>query len=91
MGGKIKGKSGFVIKKLQNKHDYKQTKKSINVTSKWITEKIKSKVDVAPHVKSYVLHEFMQETFGVRIENLKLYKAKERPRTDIHGDHIMGL
>ncbi|KAH9659600.1 SWIM-type domain-containing protein [Citrus sinensis] len=57
---------------------------------KWIAEKIKSKVVVDPHVKISVLHEFMQETFGVRIGNLKLYRARERARTDIHGDHARG-
>ena len=80
IGGKIKCKGGFVIKKLQNKHDCRQTEKSVNVTSKWIAEKIKSKVVVGPHVKSFVLYKFMQETFGVRIENLKLYRARERAR-----------
>ncbi|KAK9175760.1 hypothetical protein WN944_027767 [Citrus x changshan-huyou] len=63
---------------------------SVNVTSKWIREKIKSKVVVDPHVKIYVLYEFMQETFGVRIGNLKLYRARERARTYIHGDHARG-
>ncbi|KAH9762042.1 SWIM-type domain-containing protein [Citrus sinensis] len=59
VGGKIKGKGGFVIKELQNKHDCKQTEMSMN-------------------------------TFGVRIGNLKLYRARERARTDIHGDHARG-
>ncbi|XP_024033163.1 uncharacterized protein LOC112095457 [Citrus clementina] len=31
-----------------------------------------------------------QETFGVRIGNLKLYRARERAMTDIHGDHARG-
>ncbi|KAH9746490.1 SWIM-type domain-containing protein [Citrus sinensis] len=78
VGGKIRGKGGFVIKELQNKHDCRQTEMSVNVTSKWIAEKIKSKVAVDPH------------TFGVRIGNLKLYRARERARTDIHGDHARG-
>ena len=43
VGGKIRGKGGFVIKELQNKHDCRQTEMSMNVTSKWIAEKIKSK------------------------------------------------
>ncbi|KAH9698182.1 SWIM-type domain-containing protein [Citrus sinensis] len=90
VGGKIRGKGGFVIKELQNKHDCRQTEMSVNMTSKWIAEKIKSKVVVDPHVKISVLHEFMQETFGVRIGNLKLYRARERARTDIHGDHARG-
>ena len=90
VGGKIRGKGGFVIKELHNKHDCRQTEMSVNVTSKWIAEKIKSKVAVDPHVKISVLHEFMQETFGVRIGNLKLYRARERARTDIHGDHARG-
>ncbi|KAH9649573.1 SWIM-type domain-containing protein [Citrus sinensis] len=55
-----------------------------------VGEKIKSKVVVDPHVKISVLHKFMQETFGVRIGNLKLYRARERARTDIHGDHAKG-
>ncbi|KAK9175831.1 hypothetical protein WN944_027841 [Citrus x changshan-huyou] len=90
VGGKIMGNGGFVIKELQNKHDCRQTEMLVNVTSKWIAEKIKSKVVVDPHVKISVLHEFMQETFGVRIGNLKLYRARERARTDIHGDHARG-
>ncbi|KAH9702968.1 SWIM-type domain-containing protein [Citrus sinensis] len=90
VGGKIRGKGGFVIKELQNKHDCRQTEMSMNMSSKWIAKKIKSKVVVDPHVKIYVLHEFMQETFGVRIGNLKLYRARERAMIDIHGDHAKG-
>ncbi|KAH9700534.1 SWIM-type domain-containing protein [Citrus sinensis] len=78
VGGKIRGKGGFVIKELQNKHDCRQTEMLVNVTSKWIAKKIKSKVVVDPH------------TFGVRIGNLKLYRARERARTDIRGDHARG-
>ena len=48
------------------------------MSSKWKIEKIRSKVVVDPHVKILVLHEFTHETFGVRIENLKLYRAGEK-------------
>ncbi|KAK9185548.1 hypothetical protein WN943_025904 [Citrus x changshan-huyou] len=48
------------------------------------------KVAMDPYVKISVLHEFMQETFGVKIGNLKLYRARERARTNIHGDHAKG-
>ncbi|KAK9178548.1 hypothetical protein WN943_027740 [Citrus x changshan-huyou] len=90
MGGKIRGKGGFAIKELQKKHECRQTGKSVAVNSKWIAEKIKSKVVVDPHVKISVLHEFMQETYGVRIGDLKLYRARERARKDINGDHARG-
>lgn len=60
------------------------------MSSKWTVEKIKSKFVVDPHVKIYVLHEFMQETYGVWIGNLKLYRAREKARTDINGDHARG-
>ncbi|KAK9232485.1 hypothetical protein WN943_022731 [Citrus x changshan-huyou] len=78
MGGKIRGKGGFAIKELQKKHECRQTRKSVAVNSKWIAEKIKSKVVVNPHVKISVLREFMLETYGVRIGDLKLYRARER-------------
>lgn len=48
------------------------------MTSKWIVENIRSQVTIDPHVKILVLHEFTHETFGVRIENLKLYRAGEK-------------
>lgn len=40
--------------------------------SEWIVENIRSQVTVDPHVK------FMHETFGVRVENLKLYRVEEK-------------
>ncbi|KAH9735134.1 SWIM-type domain-containing protein [Citrus sinensis] len=90
MGGKIRGKGGFAIKELQKKHECRQTGKSVAVNSKWIAEKIKSKVVVDPHVKISVLREFMLETYGVRIGDLKLNRARERARKDINGDHARG-
>ncbi|KAK9192975.1 hypothetical protein WN944_003670 [Citrus x changshan-huyou] len=90
MGGKIRGKGGFAIKELQKKHECRQTGKSVAVNSKWIAEKIKSKVDVDPHVKIYVLREFMLETYGVWIGDLKLYRARERASKNINGDHARG-
>ncbi|KAK9184926.1 hypothetical protein WN943_025278 [Citrus x changshan-huyou] len=90
MGGKIRGKGGFAIKELQKKHECRQTGKSVAVNSKWIAKKIKSKVTVDPHVKISVLREFMLETYGVRIGDLKLYRARERARKDINGDHARG-
>ncbi|KAH9743893.1 SWIM-type domain-containing protein [Citrus sinensis] len=90
MGGKIRGKGGFAIKELQKKHECRQTRKSVAVNSKWIAKKIKSKVAVDPHVKISVLCKFMLETYGVRIGDLKLYRARERARKDINGDHAMG-
>ncbi|KAH9745085.1 SWIM-type domain-containing protein [Citrus sinensis] len=90
MGGKIRGKGGFAIKELQKKHECRQTRKSVAVNSKWIAEKIKSKVTVDPHVKISVLREFMLETYGVRIGDLKLYRARERARKDINGDYARG-
>ncbi|KAH9794012.1 SWIM-type domain-containing protein [Citrus sinensis] len=90
MGGKIRGNGGFAIKELQKKHECRQTGKSVAVNSKWIAEKIKGKVVVDPHVKISVLREFMHETYGVRIGDLKLYRARERARKDINGDHERG-
>ena len=90
MGGKIRGKGGFAIKELQKKHECRQTRKSVAVNSKWIAKKIKSKVAVDPHVKISVLCKFMLETYGVRIGDLKLYRARERVRKDINGDYARG-
>ncbi|XP_052289946.1 uncharacterized protein LOC127899849 [Citrus sinensis] len=90
MGGKIKGNGGFAIKELQKKHECRQTGKSVAVNNKWIAEKIKRKVVVDPHVKISVLREFMLETYGVRIGDLKLYRGRERARKDINGDHARG-
>ncbi|KAK9229988.1 hypothetical protein WN944_022955 [Citrus x changshan-huyou] len=78
MRGIMKVNGGFIIKQLQKKYDCRQTGKSINMTSKWIVENIRSQVTIDPHVKILVLHEFTHETFGVRIENLKLYMAGEK-------------
>lgn len=61
------------------------------MTSKWIADKIKSKIVVNPHVKNYVLYEFMHETFDVRIGNLKLYMAREKAKIDIHEDHSRAI
>ena len=90
MGGKKKGKCRFAIKELQKKHECRQTGKSVAVSSKWIIKKIKSKVDVDPHVKISILREFMQEAYSVRIWDLKLYRAREGARKDINGDHARG-
>ncbi|KAK9186817.1 hypothetical protein WN944_018206 [Citrus x changshan-huyou] len=89
--GKVMVDKSFEITKVYNdRRRFYGKCKTDGCPCKWIAEKIKSKVVVDPHVKIYVLHEFMQETFGVRIGNLKLYRARERARTDIHGDHARG-
>ena len=88
--GKIRGKGGFAIKELEKKHECRQTGKLMAVNNKLIAEKIKSKVAIDPHVKISVLREFMLETYSVWIDDLKLYRARERARKNINGDHARG-
>lgn len=85
--GKVNKKTGIVIKELHKKHYCRQTGKSVAVSTRWMAEKIQSKVAIDPHVKVSILKTFMHETYGLKLEKLKLYRARERARLEITGDH----
>ncbi|KAH9768456.1 SWIM-type domain-containing protein [Citrus sinensis] len=64
--------------------------KTVKVSSSWVASKIKSQVAIDPNVKIDLLKNFMQETYGLKIENLTLYRARAKARTEVFGDHSKG-
>ena len=41
-------------------------------------------------MKIDLLKNFMQETYGLKIENWTLYQARAKARTEVFGDHSKG-
>lgn len=46
-----------------------------------------SKVAIGAHTKIFILHKCTRKTFGLKIENLKLYRAIEKASIDIYEDY----
>ena len=59
-------------------------------TSTWFATKIKIQVVVNPNVEIDILKNYMQETFGLKIEKMTLYTARAKARLEVFGDHSKG-
>ncbi|KAK9211410.1 hypothetical protein WN943_000786 [Citrus x changshan-huyou] len=89
---------GFAIKTVYSeprrfynkKHEFRLTNKTVKVSSSWVASKIKSQIAIDPNVKIDLLKNFMQETYGLKIENLTLYRARAKARMEVFGDHLKG-
>ena len=40
------------------------------------------------HTNIFILHKCTRKTFGLRIKNLKLYRAREKASIDIYEDYL---
>ncbi|KAK9205168.1 hypothetical protein WN943_015435 [Citrus x changshan-huyou] len=89
---------GFSIKTVYSeprrfynkKHECRLTSKTVKVSSSWVASKIKSQVAIDPNVKIDLLKNFMQETYGLKIQNLALYRARAKAKTEVFRDHSKG-
>ena len=89
-GAKLNDGAGFILPEYNKRHECRLTSKTIKVTSTWVATNVKSQVVVDPNVKIDLLKNFMQETYGLHIENMTLYRARAKARTEVFGDHSMG-
>lgn len=68
-------RKGFAIKTVYSEpRRFVGTCKEAGCPS-WVATKIKSQVAIDPNVKIDLLKNFMQETYGLKIENLTLYRG----------------
>ncbi|KAK9227179.1 hypothetical protein WN943_012228 [Citrus x changshan-huyou] len=89
-GAKLNDGTGFILRQYNKKHECRLTSKTMKVSSSWVASKIKSQVAIDPNVKIDLLKNFMQETYGLKIQNLTLYRARAKARTEVFGDHSKG-
>ena len=87
---KLNDETGFILWEYNKKQECRLTSKTIKVTSAWVAIKIKSQVVVEPNVKIDLLKNFMQETYGLNIENMTLYRAREKAWIEVFWDHSKG-
>ena len=89
-GARLNYRNGFWLRGYQKKHECKLTKKSVKVTSTWVAEMIKGHVAIDANVKISLLKNYMLEKFRLKIEKLTMYRAKEKVRILVYGDHSKG-
>ncbi|KAH9715583.1 SWIM-type domain-containing protein [Citrus sinensis] len=89
-GARLNDRNGFWLRGYQKKHECKLTKKSVKATSTWIAEMIKGHVATDANVKISLLKNYMQEKFRLKIEKLTMYRAREKVRILVNGDHSKG-
>ncbi|KAH9655260.1 SWIM-type domain-containing protein [Citrus sinensis] len=89
-GARLNDRNGFWLREYQKKHECKLTKKSVKVTSTWVAEMIKGHVAIDANVKISLLKNYMQEKFRLKIEKLTMYRAREKARILVYGDHSKG-
>ena len=83
-------RSGFILCEYNKKHDCGLTNRTLKVTSTWVATKRKSQVAIDLNVKIDILKNYMQETFGLKIEKMTLYTARAKARLEVLGDHSKG-
>ncbi|KAH9744160.1 SWIM-type domain-containing protein [Citrus sinensis] len=88
--GILNDRNGFWLRGYHKKHECRLTKKSVKVTSTWIAEMIKGHVAIDANVKISLLRTYMQEKFRLKIEKLTMYRAREKARVLVYGDHSKG-
>ena len=62
----------------------------MKVTSAWVALKIKGQVVVDLNVKIDILKNHVQETYGLKIGKMTLYRARAKARLEVFGDHSRG-
>ncbi|KAH9681171.1 SWIM-type domain-containing protein [Citrus sinensis] len=89
-GAKLNDGTGFILRQYNKKHEYRLTGKTVKMSSSWVASKIKSQVAIDPNVNIDLLKNFIQETYGLKIENLTLYRARGKARIEVFGDYSKG-
>ncbi|KAH9658366.1 SWIM-type domain-containing protein [Citrus sinensis] len=89
-GVRLNDRNGFWLRGYHKKHECMLTKKSMKMTSTWIAEMIKGHVAIDANVKISLLRTYMQEKFRLKIEKLTIYRAREKARVLVYGDHSKG-
>ncbi|XP_015386640.2 uncharacterized protein LOC107177409 [Citrus sinensis] len=89
-GARLNDRNGFWLRGYHKKHECRLTKKSVKVTSTWISEMIKGHVAIDANVKISLLRTYIQEKFRLKIEKLTMYRAREKARVLVYGDHSKG-
>ncbi|KAH9671368.1 SWIM-type domain-containing protein [Citrus sinensis] len=86
-GARLNDRDGFWLRKYHKKHECKLTKKYVKVTSTWIAEMIKGHVAIDANVNISLFKNYKQEKFRLKIEKLTMYRAREKARILVYGDH----
>ncbi|KAH9751096.1 SWIM-type domain-containing protein [Citrus sinensis] len=89
-GAKLNDGTGFILREYNKNHECRLTNKTVKVTSAWVASKIKGQVAVYPNVKIDILKNHVQETYGLKIGKLTLYRARAKARLEVFGDHSRG-
>ncbi|KAK9202565.1 hypothetical protein WN944_017776 [Citrus x changshan-huyou] len=89
-GAKLNDGTGFILREYNKHHECRLTNKTVKVTSAWVASKIKGQVAVDPNVKIDILKNHVQETYGLKIGKLTLYRARAKARLEVFGDHSRG-
>ena len=62
----------------------------MKVTYAWVATKIESQVAIDSNVKIDLLKNYMQETYGLKIEKITLYRARAKAWLEVFGEHSKG-
>ncbi|KAH9700194.1 SWIM-type domain-containing protein [Citrus sinensis] len=89
-GARLNDRNGFWLRGYHKKHECMLTKKYVKVTSTWIAEMIKGHVTIDANVKISLLRTYIQEKIRLKIEKLTMYRAREKARVLVNGDHSKG-
>ncbi|KAH9681520.1 SWIM-type domain-containing protein [Citrus sinensis] len=89
-GARLNDRNVFWLRGYHKKHECRLTKKFVKVTSTWIAEMIKGHVAIDANVKISLLRTYMQEKFRLKIGKLTMYRAREKARVLVYGDHSKG-
>ena len=89
-GTKLNDEIGFILREYNKKHECRLTNKTVKVTFAWVTSKIKGQVIVDPNVKIDILKNHVQETYGLKIGKMTLYRARAKARLEVFGNHSRG-
>ncbi|KAH9648646.1 SWIM-type domain-containing protein [Citrus sinensis] len=89
-GAKMNDGTGFILREYNKNHECTLINKTVKVTSTWVASKIKGQVAVDPNVKIDILKNHVQETYGLKIGKLTLYRARAKARLEVFGDHSRG-
>ncbi|KAH9801496.1 hypothetical protein KPL71_001059 [Citrus sinensis] len=82
-GAKLNNGTSFTLREYNKKHECRLTNKTVKVTSAWVASKIKGQVVVDPNVKIYILKNHVQETYGLKIGKMTLYRAKVKAKLEV--------
>ncbi|PON66723.1 hypothetical protein PanWU01x14_107600 [Parasponia andersonii] len=77
----------FMVKSYNNYHTYQVVISNKSATATWITKALGANFKVDSHLSLQAMRTLLKDRFGLEVEKIKLYRARNKARGEAKEDH----